>query len=187
MGRTGNEGTFRDAQEPNHSSALMNILNLSHINIASPYTVWNVTEYYYYFKTDFGAVYKVGFMDDYSIWEQGAYQFLIMNETGATSPNDPKLHATILCIIEAFFEANPEILLYICETGDGKQAFRSRLFIRWFKTYNNSNAYVMETAEVKAEGQDNFAALIVQKSNPRVKEIVEEFEETIKILTNKPQ
>ena len=33
----------------------------------------------------------------------------------------------------------------------------------------------------------NFAALIVQKSNPRLKEILAEFDETISILTDKPQ
>jgi hypothetical protein len=33
----------------------------------------------------------------------------------------------------------------------------------------------------------NFAALIVQKSNPRLIEIVSEFKETINILTNKPE
>ena len=33
----------------------------------------------------------------------------------------------------------------------------------------------------------NFAALIVQKSNPRLTEIVSEFRETISILTNKPE
>ena len=164
----------------------MNLLNLSSINLASPYTVWNVTEYYYYFKTDYGAVYKIGFMEDYSIWETGAYQFLIINETNSSSPGDPKLHTTILCILEAFFAANPDILLYICETGDGKQEFRSRLFVRWFNSYSNRDAYVMETAEVKEGKIKNFAALIVQRSNPRLDEILAEFDDTINVLTNKP-
>ena len=56
----------------------MNVLDLSRINLISPYTVWNTTERYYFFKTDHGAVYKIGFMDDFSIWETGAYQFLII-------------------------------------------------------------------------------------------------------------
>ncbi len=164
----------------------MNVLDLSRINLISPYTVWNTTERYYFFKTDHGAVYKIGFMDDFSIWETGAYQFLIINESGSASPLDQKLRMTVLCIIEAFFTANPEILLYICETGDGKQEFRARLFIRWFNSYGNREAYVMETAEVKEGENKNFAALIVQKSNPKLQEIIAEFDETIRILTNKP-
>jgi hypothetical protein len=90
-------------------------------------------------------------------------------------------------LIEAFFAANPDILLYICETGDGRQAFRSRLFVRWFNVYSGRDAYVMQTAEVQDEKTKNFAALIVQKSNPRLEEILEEFNETINILTNKPE
>lgn len=164
----------------------MNVLDLSRINIVSPYTVWNTTEYYYFFKTDQGAVYKIGFMDDFSVWETGAYQFLIINESGVPSPLDSKLRLTILCIIEAFFAANPEILLYLCETGDGKQEFRSRLFIRWFNSYGNRDAYVLKTAEVKEGKTQNFAALIVQKSNPRLQKIIAEFNETIRILTSKP-
>ena len=89
-------------------------------------------------------------------------------------------------IVEAFFAANPDILLYICETGDGRQAFRSRLFIRWFNTYSNRDDYVMQTAEVQEGKTKNFAALIVQKSNPRLDEIIAEFDETISILKNKP-
>lgn len=74
-------------------------------------------------------------MDDDTIWESGAYQFIIVNENNTPSPNDLKLRETIFCIIEDFFKANPEILLYLCETGDGKQASRNRLFIRWFREY----------------------------------------------------
>ena len=126
-------------------------------------------------------------MDDYSIWQTGAYQFTISNQTHQPSPLDQKLRETILLIIEAFFTANPDILLYICETGDGRQAFRSRLFIRWFNTYSHRDAYVMQTAEVQEGKTKNFAALIVQKSNPRLNEIIAEFDEAISILTNKPE
>lgn len=125
-------------------------------------------------------------MNDYSIWPTGAYQFTITNQSHQPSPLDKKLRETILLLIEAFFAANPDILLYICETGDGKQAFRSRLFIRWFNTYADREAFVMQTAEVQEDKTRNFAAIIVQKSNPRLNEIIAEFNETISILTDKP-
>ncbi len=32
---------------------------------------------------------------------------------------------------------------------------------------------------MKAEGVDNFAAIIVQKNNPRIKQIVSEFNEVV--------
>ena len=165
----------------------MNPLDLTRICRLAPYKVWTENGYDYLIETNYDLLFKIGFMDDYSIWQSGAYQFYINNESHRPSPNDEKLKATVFRIIEAFFTANPDILLYICETGDGRQAFRSRLFIRWFNNYAGRDAYVMQTAEVQEGKTKNFAALIVQKSNPRLEEILAEFNETISILRNKPE
>ena len=165
----------------------MNPLDLAYINRLAPYKVWTENGCDYLVETSYDLLFKIGFMDDYSIWQSGAYQFYINNESHRPSPNDEKLKATVFRIIEAFFTANPDILLYICETGDGRQSFRSRMFIRWFNNYAGRDQYVMQTAEVQEGKTKNFAALIVQKSNPRLKEILAEFDETISILTNKPQ
>ena len=165
----------------------MNPLNLAYINRLAPYKVWTENGRDYLIETSYDLLFRIGFMDDYSIWPSGAYQFYINNESHRPSPNDEKLKATVFRIIEAFFAANPDILLYICETGDGRQAFRSRLFVRWFNNYAGRDAFVMQTAEVQEGKTRNFAALIVQKSNPRLEEILAEFNETISILTDTPQ
>lgn len=165
----------------------MNSLDLAYINRLAPYKVWTENGRDYLVETSYELLFKIGFMDDYSIWPEGAYQLYINNESHRPSPNDEKLKATIFRIIEAFFAANPDILLYICETGDDRQAYRSRLFVRWFNSYSGRDAYVMKTAEVNEGNTMNFAALIVQKSNPRLEEILDEFSETITILTGKPE
>lgn len=164
----------------------MNPLDLAYINRLAPYKVWTEDDRDYFIETNYDLLFRIGFMDDYAIWSSGAYQFTINNESHRPSPNDEKLKATVFRIIEAFFAANPDILLYLCETGDGRQAFRSRLFVRWFRNYSGRDAYIMQTAEVQEGNIQNFAALIVQKSNPRLNEILSEFEDTISILTNKP-
>ena len=162
-------------------------LDLAYINRLAPYKVWTENGRDYLVETNYDLLFKIGFMDDYSIWQSGAYQFYINNESPRPSPNDEKLKATVFRIIEAFFAANPDILLYICETGDGRQALRSRLFVRWFNSYAGRDAFVMKTAEVQEGKTRNFAALIVLKSNPRLNEILAEFDETISILTDKPE
>lgn len=172
----------------------MNKLDLNYVNRLAPYKVWTEDWRDYYVETDHDLLFKVGFVEDQSIWEEGAYQFTINNESHRPSPNDQKLKETFYRLVEAFFNANPDILLYICETGDGKQALRSRLFIRWFSSYRHRDCYVMRTAEIpeivdEATGKNvlNFAALIVQKSNPKLKEIIHDFEETIQLLSQKPE
>lgn len=157
-------------------------LDVSAVNMTAPYSIWAESANYYYFKTDHGVLYKVGFMDDDTIWEKGAYQFIIANENNQQSPNDSKVRETVFCVMEAFFRSNPEILLYLCETGDGKQAMRNRLFVRWFRQYANNELYYFDTVEITAEGVDNFAAIIVQKSNPQLHQIIAEFNEVVEEL-----
>ena len=165
----------------------MNPLDLAYINRLAPYKVWTENGHDFFVETNNDLLFRIGFMEDFSIWESGAYQFSINNESRLPSPNDEKLKTTIFRIIEAFFAANPEILLYICDTGDSRQALRSRLFVRWFNTYANRDAYVMRTVEVEDDEVKNFAALVVQKSNPHLKEILDDFDRTISVLTNKPE
>ena len=96
------------------------------------------------------------------------------------------LNLSFICIIEAFFASNPEILLYLCETGDGKQTVRNRLFIRWFREYALNHLYYFDSVEISAEGIENYAAIIVQKSNPNLDNIIADFNATINLLKNKP-
>ncbi len=40
---------------------------------------------------------------------------------------------------------------------------------------------------MEADGIKNYAAIIVQKSNPKLTEIIKDFDDVIKILNDKPQ
>ena len=73
-------------------------------------------------------------------------------------------------------------MLYLAETGDGKQKFRNRLFVMWFNTYQKREEYMLRTAEGKLEGQDNFMTLISRLDNPKLQQAIKEFDETISIL-----
>ena len=157
----------------------MRELDVSSLNKKSPYAVEMSSERDYVFHTDHGVTCVVNFMDDYSIWEEGAYQFIIGNETRQKSPNDAKLRDTKTCIIEAFFNDNPEIIFYGCVTGDGKEAMRNRLFLRWLKDYAQKEIFYVEHVEIEAEGVMNFAAIIVQKSNPCIETIIADFRSAI--------
>ena len=98
-----------------------------------------------------------------------------------------KLRQTITAIIEEFFEVNGnEVMLYITETGDGKQMFRNRLFVRWFNMYNQHDKYIIRTAEGKMDGEDNFMAIFVRKDNPHSQYVIEVFELVTSILLDKP-
>ena len=165
----------------------MNALRLENINLHSPYRVWQTQEdSHYYFQTDSGIQYDIVFAPDTSIINSGAYTIDIINRQHVASPVDMKLRQTIIAIIEEFFEANGnEAMLYITETGDGKQMFRNRLFIRWFNLYSHHDKYIIRTAERKMDGQDNFIAIFVCKANPHAQYIIEVFEFVTALLFDK--
>ena len=163
-------------------------MNIDVINESSPYTLQTIEgkDGLYKFTTEYGVKYVVGFIPDDSI-VNGAYQFVILNTNNRPSPNDSKIKDVVIVLIDAFFNQNDEVLIYICETGDGKQAMRNRLFQQWFSRYNQEGSYTFITSSIKDEDDViNYASLIVKNTNPRLKEIVSEFTDTMQLFRNKP-
>ncbi|MBO7046043.1 MAG: hypothetical protein J6W38_06790, partial [Prevotella sp.] len=86
------------------------------------------------------------------------------------------------------FEVNGhDTMLYWADTGDRKQAFRNRLFVRWFNIYEQRDKFIIRTAEGKMDGQMNFLAIISRKDNPMLPVVLEEFDETISFLFDRPE
>ena len=90
--------------------------------------------------------------------------------------------------IEEFFDVNgDDTMLYLAETGDRKQAFRNRLFVRWFNIYERRELFIMKTAEGKMDGIMNFIAIISKRNNPNLPQVIEEFNETVSFLFDPPE
>lgn len=163
-------------------------LSLATINATAPYVVEiakaNDT---LSFITDYGAEIFVTFEKDDLLHNGLVYQFGISNPLGVKSPRDNKVRETILSIVEEFFSKNEAAFLYICETGDGHQKMRNRLFRYWFGIYGEREEYVFLPQTIyDEEGNDNYAALIIRKDNPQFADLVSEFMNTVNILNAKP-
>lgn len=152
----------------------MNALNINSINLLSPYTVAEISGRLH-FRTEHAIEYVVTF-DEEENPLFNIYWFNLTNPDHAKSPNDPKIPQTVICIIEEFFRQNPDILLYMCSTEDGRQAQRARLFLRWFKGTEQQKHYVCRTVEVKGEGKKEYVALIAQRTNPDIEKILKLFD-----------
>lgn len=160
----------------------MEALSVTRINITAPYKVWN-DGLTYRFETDHGISYIVDFdADDNPFFT--CYWFNLTNPQNTKSPGDIKIAKTVVCIIEEFFRVNPLVLLYMCSTDNGKQAQRSRLFLRWFSGYEQQQRYVLKATDVKSVTTDgkpvkDYVALIVQRTHPQLEEIVARFDSEI--------
>lgn len=92
-----------------------------------------------------------------------------------------------MLIIKNFFNMNEVALLYICESDDGKQYMRSRLFEYWFSSYQMKDKFILMPVSIEdMEGIENFAALIIRKDNPNIIDIVADFSNTVAMFRVKP-
>lgn len=164
-------------------------LNVSRIQEKAPYKVSKIADYTHVaFFTDYGVQYIAGFdKDDTTMPITETYQFSIVNFNNKKSPRDHKVRETIIAIIEDFFLENQEVMLYICETGDGKQSMRNRLFEYWFTHYkNNWNIMFLSASVTDENGILNYAGIILRNDHPHLKEIVDEFTNAVTLFNEKP-
>ena len=155
----------------------MNRLDVNLINLFSSYHVWEESGRFY-FETDYGLKYFVDFaLEDNPKFI--AYWFNLVKMTGAPSPNDKKIWQTVFCVIEEFFHANPDILLYMCSTAGDQQAQRARLFSYWFNKAGQQERYYFKTIEVKGEepGTKEYVAVIIPRIHPHAQEFLTFFDE----------
>ena len=139
------------------------------------------------FVTDSSAEIFISFEKDDRLQSGLLSQFGISNPKGTKSPRDSKVRNTILAIIEEFFEKNKAALLYICETGDGLQQMRSRLFQYWFSIYKEKDEYLFLPQIIyDEEDNENYTALIIRRDNPQFINLVSEFTDTVNLLNGKP-
>ena len=139
------------------------------------------------FVTDSSAEIFISFEKDDILQSGLVYQFGISNPKGTKAPRDSKVRNTILAIIEEFFEKNKAALLYICETGDGLQQMRSRLFQYWFSIYKEKDEYLFLPQIIyDEEDKENYTALIIRRDNPQFIDLVSEFTDTVNLLNGKP-
>ena len=134
-------------------------LNTERINATSPYLlVPNRRPLFYDFITDYGVDYNVGFTPSDLLPETEAYEFVLTNPNNRKSPRDYKLRQTILTLIYEFFRQRNAVMLYLCETGDNRQKYRSRLF-----------------------------EFILRPDHPQFVSIAQQFSDTIALFRDKPE
>lgn len=137
------------------------------INKRSPYHVSSDNGYSFVFKTDYGQLYEVGFVEDYTLGDNTqTYQFFITAQSQSHTPLDYKVRETIIVILEEFFKNDFVSLLYICDTSDGKQVIRDRLFAIWFNRYEYKEYYVLIRKVLEVEGISFFVSLVSKRDMP---------------------
>ena len=158
-------------------------LSLDAINESAHYYVMLSPKGGYIFETEGGIHYTISFEEDSPIGGCNTFQFIIEKMENVRSSYDSKVEQTILAIINQFFVEHLDVLLYLCDDSDGREANRNRLFLSWFKKNADPERFTILTANATIEGKGFYAAIIVENRNPMLNSIIEDFETTANALT----
>ena len=159
------------------------ILSLDNINAHSPYEVRNSPNGDFVFGTNIGIHYLISFEEEAPLGGCATFQFVIQKLDSQRSPHDAKVEQVILAILEEFFAEHLDVLLYMCDDSDGREANRNRLFLAWFKKHAAPDRFTIRTASAVVEGKGFYAAIIVENRNPLLETIIADFENTAQALT----
>lgn len=158
-------------------------LSLDSINARSYYYVMLSPKGNYIFETERGIHYSISFEEENPFGGCNTYQFIIDKIDNVHSPHDPQVERTILVIVDEFFRSHMNVLLYICDTSDGREAKRNRLFLNWFYKNAEPNRFTIRTASTTVEGEGFYTAIIVENRNPLLEAVIADFEMTAEALT----
>ena len=163
----------------------MKKFSLARVNRKSPYQV-KATEKGFEFATNHGLHYEIRFFEENPIGGCETWQFSFAKAENTAAPEDPYVRFTLFAIIDEFFLANENVMLYVCDTSDRREAARNRLFIRWFKQSAEPHRFTICTANATVEGQGFYAAIIVENRNSKLEAITKDFDATAAALSQKP-
>jgi hypothetical protein len=150
-------------------------LSVNAINQRAPYKVEEMGDNSFMFETKHGIVYSVGFLQDISFYGEGVYQFYLINMAGKTISADKNISETVRVIIEEFFAHKESVMLYICDTTDGRQAPRDRLFRIWFEAYMLNGSYSLHTESMIIDNIRYYSSILMRKDHPKLVQVLSSF------------
>ena len=136
------------------------------INLRAPYCVKQVDDSVFVFVTKHGISYTASFVADVSFFDEGVYQFFLTKTSSKKGRKDDDISETVKVIIEEFFAHEEAVMLYICDTADGRQASRDRLFRAWFYSFEESESFTLHTEGMMIDNVRYLSSILLRKDHP---------------------
>ena len=136
------------------------------INLRAPYRVRQVDDGVFAFTTKHGISYTASFLADVSFYDEGVYQFFLTKTSSKKGRKDDDISETVKVIIEEFFAHEEAVMLYICDTADGRQASRDRLFRAWFYSFEESESFTLHTEGMMIDNVRYLSSILLRKDHP---------------------
>ncbi len=139
----------------------------------------------YGFATDNQISYEVKFKPSDYLFEGSlpfavtAFEFAIEieeNPDNISPPLDPKIPHTVAAIFRDFFTNNDEqVIVYICDSSDARQAVRRRKFNQWVEAFKGNEYLKIDAEIVESAKVTYYNSLILKSSHPKRQAIIDAF------------
>ena len=150
------------------------------LDLLRPFDFKKVDELYYTFISRDGITYNVFFSPLQEIYPKliNTYSFSIEREDKNAHPIDARIAVTVATILKRFFENNENAMIMICDTLDGKEAKRRKLFDRWYKRFNDGSLEKYDASASTAE-YELFISIYFTRTNPNRRQLIEAFRDLL--------
>ena len=102
------------------------------------------------------------------------YSFSIEPEDKRSHPMDRRIAITIAEILKRFFAVNTNAMIMVCDSTDGKEFKRRKLFDRWFEHFSDDSILKYDASAPLSEYQ-LFISLYISKNNPNREKLLYAF------------
>ncbi len=139
----------------------------------------------YRFSTDDEINYEIKFVpssdffDAYEELDADVFEMVISvadNPTGGRLPADATVAPTIFAIFEHFFLPRRHVIVFICDSSDGRERARFRKFGLWFYNKTATTDEIAKFDRTATDGETKiFLSLLMSRRHPQLSRIVDMF------------
>lgn len=129
-------------------------------NLPIPYQFFK-TESEYYFYTENGIKYTAYFNRQYGIESCPVFEFGFSKNNVQKSKLDLRVRETIKHILLDFWNNYDNVILFVCDSSDGRSAARMRLFNKWYCELNTDNNII----KIDFAVEEILASLLSKREN----------------------
>lgn len=152
-------------------------------NLPNHYEVKELEEGYT-FKTINNEVYYVYFLPTGELFTDSGFDVYSFNierveKSKYLNRQSDDLSGTIAYILDLFFKKQKNAIITQCETDDGNQAARARLFERWYNRYNQGLVGKLSEIVQIDESVSTLFSIYYNRKAPNFNLLLEDFNDYI--------
>lgn len=150
-------------------------------NLLSPFEINEDEPLDYTFLNRDGIKYHATFYPVEYLYPQfpKTYSFSIEPEDKRAHRIDPRISATIVEILRRFFSINENAMIMVCDSTDGKEGKRRKLFDRWFENFAD-DSILRYDASAPLEEYQLHISIYFRNDNPNKNALVKAFYDLLK-------